>query len=234
MTETASPRRCVAVIGVASGLLAGLAAFLLPDLAAGVTALQGATPRSVAFDALVVRGCAVAALLAATWLWAVTCAVALPAARGRTSASVPGVPDPVRRLVLLACGLACGVALAGTVSGPAGAAGPAPVPDGRHQPAGLAGLPLPDRATGVAPDAVPAVGLWRWGPSTHTMAAGRQVVVVRPGDTLWDLAARRLPPGAGAAEITACWHRIHEINRRVIGDDPDLIHPDQRLRLPRH
>ena len=41
-----------------------------------------------------------------------------------------------------------------------------------------------------------------------------------------------LPPGAGPARVTACWHRIHELNRDVIGDDPDLIQPGQRLRLP--
>jgi nucleoid-associated protein YgaU len=59
------------------------------------------------------------------------------------------------------------------------------------------------------------------------------LVVVRPGDTLWDLAVRHLPPGADAGAVTACWHRIHELNRAVIGGDPDLILPGQQLRLPR-
>ena len=38
---------------------------------------------------------------------------------------------------------------------------------------------------------------------------------------------------ATAADITACWQRIHRLNRAVIGPDPDLILPTQRLRLPR-
>jgi nucleoid-associated protein YgaU len=58
------------------------------------------------------------------------------------------------------------------------------------------------------------------------------VVVVEPGDTLWRIALRHLPPGAGAAEVMGACSRIHELNRDVIGDDPDLIHPGQRLRLP--
>jgi nucleoid-associated protein YgaU len=28
------------------------------------------------------------------------------------------------------------------------------------------------------------------------------------------------------------WRRIYEANRQLIGDNPDLIHPGQRLRIP--
>ena len=57
-------------------------------------------------------------------------------------------------------------------------------------------------------------------------------VVVRRGDSLWDIAARSLPAGAGAAEIAAEWPRWWAANRDVIGPDPDLLLPGQRLVPP--
>ena len=57
-------------------------------------------------------------------------------------------------------------------------------------------------------------------------------MLVRPGDSLWSLAARDLPAGSPAALVTARWHAIYAANRSVIGPDPDLIVPGQRLRLP--
>lgn len=63
-------------------------------------------------------------------------------------------------------------------------------------------------------------------------APGPEPVVVRPGDTLWDIAARRLDPGAPASQVAAEWHRWYAANRAVIGPDPDLIHPGLRLRPP--
>lgn len=60
----------------------------------------------------------------------------------------------------------------------------------------------------------------------------RREVVVRRGDTLWDLAAAHLPPAAGDAEIAGEWQRWYAANRAVIGADPDLILPGQVLRIP--
>ena len=57
-------------------------------------------------------------------------------------------------------------------------------------------------------------------------------LVVRAGDTLWDITARHLGPGAGAAEIAAEWPRWWQANREVIGPDPSLIHPGQLLVPP--
>jgi len=215
--------RGLAVAGVATGLLAGLARFLGPDLAAATASVRAGGVASEAFADLLVRGCAVATLLAATWLWAVTCLVAVQCAHGRT-ATTRGVPAVLRSVVLLACG----AALVGASTVPAGAT--------TGTSGGLSGLPLPDRASGAAAPAVPV-------PATPARSARRaasarpapavDAVVVRSGDTLWALAVRHLPPGAGPAAVTACWQRIHELNRDVIGDDPDLIRPGQRLRLPR-
>lgn len=72
-------------------------------------------------------------------------------------------------------------------------------------------------------------------PSTRAgagAAPGRRVEV-HSGDTLWSIAASRLPAGAGDARIQRSWHRWWVANRRVIGPDPDLIRPGQRLAAPR-
>lgn len=57
-------------------------------------------------------------------------------------------------------------------------------------------------------------------------------VVVRRGDTLWDLAARTLPATATDAEIATEWPRWYAANVDVVGSDPDLLVPGQRLRVP--
>ena len=56
-------------------------------------------------------------------------------------------------------------------------------------------------------------------------------VVVAPGDCLWDIAERRLRRPT-ARDIAAAWPQWWQRNRRVIGTDPDVIHPGQRLRPP--
>lgn len=58
------------------------------------------------------------------------------------------------------------------------------------------------------------------------------VVAVRPGDSLWTLAARHLGPGATAAQVAEAWPRWWAANRDVVGDDPDLLRPGQLLRPP--
>lgn len=57
-------------------------------------------------------------------------------------------------------------------------------------------------------------------------------VVVRAGDTLWDLAARHLGQEADAAAIAEEWPRWHEVNRDAIGDDPHLLLPGTVLVPP--
>lgn len=60
-----------------------------------------------------------------------------------------------------------------------------------------------------------------------------QMVVVRPGDCLWSLAARRLPATATNRQIEAEWHRWYRLNRSTIGPNPDLILTGSRLMAPR-
>lgn len=79
----------------------------------------------------------------------------------------------------------------------------------RHQ---LDGLRLPDRPL--------------------TSGSTNSSIVVRPGDTLWAIATRSLPAGATDSEIASACARWYATNRAVIGADPDLIHPQQRLTPP--
>jgi len=187
------------------------------------------------FDAVLVAGCEAALVAVGGWLWLVTGVVALDAARGHQR-SRRGVPAPVRRVLLVACG----AALAGGLATPS-YAGPVAHRDDRPVSV-LQGLPLPERAS-------TALHVARLVATTaeHSERAGAQhrraaparpaprprTVVVEPGDTLWALAAASLPPGAGAADVAARVALLHRTNRATVGPDPDLILPGQELRLPR-
>lgn len=62
--------------------------------------------------------------------------------------------------------------------------------------------------------------------------AASEPLVVRRGDTLWDLAARCLGPDATDEEIATEWPRWYAVNRDVVGPDPDHILPGQQLVPP--
>lgn len=66
----------------------------------------------------------------------------------------------------------------------------------------------------------------------HATAHRADPVIVKPGDCLWDIAAAHLGPGATDAAIARAWPRWYAANRAVIGPDPNLIHPGQRLVPP--
>lgn len=59
----------------------------------------------------------------------------------------------------------------------------------------------------------------------------RAAVTVRPGDCLWDIARRRLTHPT-PIRVATDWPRWWRNNRAVIGPDPDLVVPGQRLRPP--
>ena len=141
--------RCLAVWLGATAVLGALACLLLPDLAAAHRAVATGGVTGQPFERLLEWLCAGVAAVGAGWLWLVTTLVALEAARGGATRPVRGVPAPLRRLLLLACG----AALSGGLAAPAVA-----TPGELHQDhAGAAsaslvqGLPLPDRATGALP-----------------------------------------------------------------------------------
>jgi hypothetical protein len=56
--------------------------------------------------------------------------------------------------------------------------------------------------------------------------------VVRPGDSLWKIAAEGLPPDSPPSEVAVAAARWWSANRAVIGPNPDLLHPGQVLSIP--
>jgi hypothetical protein len=196
--------RCLVVWTAATAGL-GPVAFLAgaPLVHAGLTV---AAVRRTPLDVALTEVAGLVLLGCALWMWAATSAVVVvEVLRGSAARrSAPGVPAGVRRVVLAACG----VVLVGAVAHPSYGAGPH-----GHRAASLSGLPLPDRAVAGA-------------------VRDRRTVLVRPGDTLWSLAARDLPADSPDARIAARWHAIYTANRSLIGPDPDVIVPGLRLRLP--
>ncbi|SEB87234.1 transglycosylase family protein [Streptomyces sp. TLI_105] len=61
------------------------------------------------------------------------------------------------------------------------------------------------------------------GASPTTVPTVREMYTVTPGDSLSEIARDEHVKGG--------WQRLYETNRSVVGDDPDLIHPGQRLTL---
>lgn len=213
--------RCVAVwLGVTVAVAAGMCLVTDPAMAA----LAEPWPRH-SFDAVLVRGAAVAAVLAGAWVWLVTTVAVAEVVRG--GARLPHAGGPVRRLVLAACG----VALVGAgVASPATAGSVQPGHGDRATGSAhrhlLAGLPLPDRASVPEAPEVAAAAASRPVPSRHP------TVVVLPGDSLWSIAAATLPEDADPAQVDRRWRRIYAANRGAIGPDPDLVAPGVSLTLP--
>src|SRR5690606_468961 len=141
--------------------------------------------------------------------------------------STPAPTPPARTP---AGGGATAPARAGTTPGADAAARDAPRPGGsaggtRTCTAGT----LPTAAPEPRPSASESAG------GTPAPVAGVRTAdsyEVRPGDSLWTVAATHLGPGARDADIAAEWPRWYTTNRAVVGADPDLIHPGQVLRAP--
>lgn len=200
----------------ASAVLLGLG----PELAAARGLTDPVARAEVRFDALLAIAAAVALATCSLWFWAATTAVVAQALTGRLR-TVRGCPDGVRRLLLVACGLA----LTASATAPAVAdstAGRPPAPDDDPP---VSGLPLPDRVAVEPPASHPSA-------ATRTVGQAGEVHVVRAGDTLWEIAAHSLPAAASDADIDRRWRDIWATNRRAIGPDPDLIHPGTTVHLP--
>ena len=66
-----------------------------------------------------------------------------------------------------------------------------------------------------------------------TVASSSQYTVQR-GDSLWRI-AKTLLASSDADEgrtVPELWRRIYDMNRALIGDNPNLIHPGQVLEIP--
>jgi hypothetical protein len=217
--------RCLLVLLAATCAAATLLELLLPDVVMLAADLRTGTLDAAGFDLVLVGVAELALAACAVWLWTASVVIAADAVRGR-SPDRRGIPDSLRRVVLVACGLA----LTGGIATQAQADEPEPGHrTGRHL---VEGLPLPDRATTTMQVsrvfARAATGHQR----ARTTGLEQGFVVVRPGDTLWGLARRALPE-AGDPAVAEHVRNIHAANRAVIGADPDLIRPGQRLRMPR-
>jgi len=70
---------------------------------------------------------------------------------------------------------------------------------------------------------------------SHTMAVAAHSHTVVKGDSLWKIARSLLavegstPSGSTISDL---WRSIYAMNRDLIGDNPNLIHPGQVLQLP--
>ncbi len=168
-----------------------------------------------------VAGCAVVLALALLRTWLVTTVTVAGVVTGSTG-GVERHAGPTRRLVLLACGVAVAAGAAAPAAADGGAGG-----DGRHV---VAGLALPERAVATTTGPTPAPTLAPTpAPTSAEGTAPAGDYVVRPGDSLWSIAvAHPARDGTGTDER---WRAIWRANRAVVGDDPDLIHPGQALRL---
>jgi resuscitation-promoting factor RpfA len=203
--------RAVAVLAaLTAGYPAAAAALWRTCRSLATSALAGETGAQ-GIDAAVGAAAAGLALLLASWFAATLAVTVAITARRRPPPQVPGTPAAVRRLaaVLVGAGLA-----AGPVWVPAASAG-------QHEP-----LPSVDRPASTGP-LVP----------DRPAAGPRSPVVVRPGDSLWAIASRRLAgdpradrPSVG--EVAREWPRWYRANRALIGPDPDRLAPGQRLHPP--
>lgn len=222
-TGAPSPGRCLAVLLAVSGGAVALLTRLLPDLLGLAAAGRSGALADTPFDQALVEAAQLMLAGCAIWWWAATAVVAVDATRGHT-AGRRGVPDVIRRVVLVACGLA----LAGGFASPSQAEEVRPAPGHRHDRQLVDGLPLPERATTTM-----QVSRVFAGAAEDGRTPTRNLVVVHPGDSLWELARADLPAAADDAAVALRVREIYRANRAVIGADPDLIRPDQRLRMPR-
>ncbi|HEU5008686.1 MAG TPA: hypothetical protein VFT67_17065 [Jatrophihabitantaceae bacterium] len=197
---------------------------------------------------------AVAGALAATALWLLAAWVAvgllaalagrLPGAAGVFAQRIAAValPRALYRAAVGAAGL-------GVLLSPAVASAAAPHPGGTASAA--ASIPVPSpltpttslRAPQLPVDSAPVAG----SPAVHAPAvrsgdvhppagpgrgAGTPNVTVRPGDSLWRIAAAHLGRAPTAARVAGAWPRWFAANRAVIGADPDLLVPGEVLHAP--
>ncbi|MEJ7833875.1 MAG: hypothetical protein WKF79_13230 [Nocardioides sp.] len=204
-----------------------MVAMAASDLRAAAIAMEAGSLTDQPFDRLVIWLCSAVLTISLGWGWLVTSLVVgevIAEGTCGTRRRARGVPGWVRHAVLAACGVAV-----------LGAAAPATATPGeihldragREGSATVRGLPLPDRAVGGAHRRPPAA-------SAEVTVDPRHLV--RPGESLWSIAATAAGAAPGAApgnsEVAAYWREIYVANRHVIGPDPDLIQPGQLFRLP--
>lgn len=185
------------------------------------------------------------------WIVGALCAVASTllfrkghAVAGRRTAAV--APPFMRRLAAAALGaglLAQAAPAAYAADSPTGASVSASAVPGDTGPEAVPAAAADEPPTPLWRQADPLVpggstlltrpgrgGAAGWGASAPGEASGE--VRVAAGDSLWSLAARQLGPAADPAAIASQWPKWYELNRAVIGHDPNLLLPGQLLKVP--
>lgn len=245
-------------LAVTSGLLAWATPTSLPSAPGQVATWLAAAGPTTALVLLAATACwAVVAWLTVGILLTVT--ATLPGLVGDAAGALARriTPCAVRRLVELAVGLSAAtstitVASAAHATVPPTLDRPAASAPAASAPVTAAAAAAVDRASldrpvqvtapsvGPVPDLDrphPRIGLVSAAPRRPTEPStlrGHVVgsVVVRSGDSLWSITARHLGPRATDAQVAAAWPRWYAANRTVIGPDPGLIRPGQRLVPP--
>jgi lysylphosphatidylglycerol synthetase-like protein (DUF2156 family) len=212
--------------GIAVAVAALLGCAPAPTAAAQTlrAALAGAVVSGADLTGPVVALLSLVAWCLAAWL-AVTAALAgcsrVPGATGRITGAVLRrvAPATVRRAVEIALGLTIAT---GAACAPASASSSAP-----GSGAVLQQAPHDEAPAAAALVTAPSLD-WPGAPAPP----GAGAVVVAPGDTLWHLAEHALGDGATPAQVALAWPAWWSANRHVIGEDPDLLRPGQRLAAP--
>ncbi|WP_458781607.1 LysM peptidoglycan-binding domain-containing protein [Arthrobacter sp. D3-16] len=253
MTQPAEPVRPADAITVAAILLLGVLLFAVGSGILGQWQLSSARQQGLSPEHLLGAAAAAGgAALVGWWLVAFVFAGATVflERNGRTRAAAATrnlSPALMRRLVLAALSVQL-------LSGPAAHAGAIlPGPEWTpaqsrvaSAPASAGPLAVEERPENPATQPLDIDPGWQpaapvAGPGLLAAPAVRAVeqagieteaVAVLAGDTLWDIAAQAMGPGASDVEIAMEWPRWYEANRAVIGQNPDVLLPGQILQPP--
>lgn len=235
------PAAIASLVPVAFGALALLIVGPTPGAAVAALAAMGRDTTSV--DAAVADLAAAAAWLVLGWLAGsvlLTALARLPGRFGRAAGWAAGrvTPAVVRRLLETVMGVAIAAGVGATGLPVAAAAAPRP-PASTNLDWPAAAVSEHDLDWPAFPPRDPATGS-RLAPPVRPLPSrpgpprpqSHDPVVVARGDSLWLIAGRWLGPGATSTAIAAAWPRWYTANRTVIGPDPDLLQPGQRLAPP--
>jgi nucleoid-associated protein YgaU len=236
MNPRREPRpRIAALRAIALAALAVIAATVTWRLRP-TTNVGGTAP-----DAAIVWCCAWLAWLLAGYLAVATAAVALAhllGGLGRAGTLIRGLaPRQLRHLLDAAITTTVAASIVGTAGAASATAAPRTAVVSERAPL-VAGSPLDwPGLTSSSPDGDRHHRGGGSDPPHHSpprdpVTNRSNDVVVQPGDTLWRIAARELGPGASGAAITEAWHAWYHANHAVIGSNPSIIRPGQRLRAP--
>jgi len=206
--------------------LRGVAVLAIALVAAALLwRLRPAAGLAAAPDADIVAGCGWLAWGLASYLSLAVAGAAI-AALSRRRGLARFAPATVRRLVDTAVSVGLVAAVLAPTAAVAAPARHGSVATASVQPRAPA-LDWPGLTIAVAPVDSPLRSSGGAAAANHGGA-----VVVRPGDTLWSIAAAQLGPGTSRNLIAASWPQWYAANRHVIGPDPGVIHPGQRLHPP--